>query len=258
LITLPSPSIDRTSRSSIGASAALSAAAVLARAPPGSLTWWRPAPSARPDALAPGGVPCGASISLSYDGPLLLVGFLAAGGGGARVGVDVLRTARAAAALAGAGGGDGGDGAPLLRAVGAGRLPTPPGAPLPPATLFALRWTLMEAVLKARGEGLAVAGAAEVALGGARPRAGGGGCGTRTWAAALSGKEGASDAGALRRRAGEAAAEAARGAGAPLAAEVIGAFTGGGEGGGGTWEAAVYRAREGLGEEVVFAVAVAV
>ncbi len=264
VLHLPSPSFDRGIRSSIGASAALSAAAALSSLPLARLSWARVGPTARPDAvLSPGGAPCGASISLSYDGPLLLVGFARACGGGGRVGVDVLRCARAAAALEAAGGGDGG--ARLLRARG-GRLPAPAGPPLPPATLFALRWTLMEAVLKARGEGLGVAGAAEAVLEGAEEdgeedegRGGGGGAGgvrgARVWEAAVCG-EGAP---ALQAGAAQAAAAAAAaggdsgGSGAgvrPLGTTLLAAFKGAG------WRAAVYAAEAAEGP-FVFAVATA-
>ena len=262
VLHLPAPSFDRGTRSSIGASAALSAAAALSSLPLARLSWARVGPTARPDALlSPGGAPCGASISLSSDGPLLLVGFARACGGGGRVGVDVLRCARAAAALEAAGGGDGG--ARLLRARG-GRLPAPSGPPLPPATLFALRWTLMEAVLKARGEGLGVAGAAEAVLEGAEEegeeeegRGGGGGAGgvraARVWEAAVCG-EGAP---ALQAGAAQAAAAAAggdsggSGAGVrPLGTTLLAAFKGAG------WRAAVYAAEAAAGP-FVFAVATA-
>ena len=159
--------LPRQQRSSIGASAALSLAASLSGLPADALAWTRASPHAKPRAEHQGTKI--ASVSLSYDGCALLAGFAASPH--ARLGVDVLSVARAA--LVSATEGDGGEG--LLRRIGCGTLTLPttalvlpcPTAPLSPPLLFALRWTLVEAVLKARGEGLGVVGAAGAVLAGA-------------------------------------------------------------------------------------------
>ncbi len=259
------PSLERAARSSVGARAALSAAAALTGAPLADLLWARAHASARPDAVRlQRGAPSGATASLSYDGPLLLLGFAVAAACGGRVGVDVLRCSRAAAALAAAGGGCG-DGAPLLRARAGGRLPTAPaGRALPPAALFALRWTLLEAVLKARGEGLAVEGAAEAVLEGAEEARAAPRAAPRAWAGALRGD--AADALGSAAAAAAAAAVAAAAGGATseiestsalpvaaLAAEALAEYQGPG------WRAAVFFAAAGPedGGDAVFTVAVA-
>ena len=166
LVLLP-PSLPRQQRSSIGASAALSLASALSGRPVDALAWTRASPHAKPRAEHLGATI--ASINLSYDGCALLAGFAASPH--ARLGVDVLSVARAARVSAAEG--DGGEG--LLRRIGCdisilstytSALPCP-SAHVSPPILFALRWTLVEAVLKARGEGLGVVGAAGAVFAGA-------------------------------------------------------------------------------------------
>ena len=171
----------RAEQRSVGCACALGLASSLTGAPLAGLAWARACPLSKPQ-VVPATSSAGATpapllpINISHEGRLLAVAFSpppCAGSACLRLGVDVQCLQRAARALA----------APhadaLLRSPGgaAGALPTPralAGAPADSALLFSLRWTLMEAVLKARGGGLAEEGAGAAVLSAAMELAEGG------------------------------------------------------------------------------------
>ena len=164
-----------------GAACALGLAGALSGAPLAALAWRRACALSKPQATLASAPPPPAGppllpLNLSHEGRLLAVAFLPPPAPAARcLGVDVMSTARGARALATAAASGDCAGEALLRGCSGGdrsgsapsRLPTPralAGAAAAPARLFAARWTLMEAVLKARGQGLAVQGAGAAVL----------------------------------------------------------------------------------------------
>jgi hypothetical protein len=174
----------------VGGACALGLASCLTGAPLASLAWRRACPLSKPQVTAAAAAPAAPllpllPVNLSHEGRLLAVAFLppapAQGAQQRCLGVDVQGVARAARALASAAATGDATGEALLRGgsctgAGAGALPTPralasgsgssgsAGGGAASPLLFAARWTLMEAVLKARGQGLAVQGAGAAVL----------------------------------------------------------------------------------------------
>jgi phosphopantetheinyl transferase len=171
---------DREEQRFVGRSFALSLASSLTGLPAASLAWERPSALSKPHVVCSSSSSGGSSapvagINISHEGRLLAVAFAAApsaSGAAPCIGVDAQSRGRAAAALASPYSGGGAGEALLLGGAGgtATALPTPralsatEGAGAECALLFSLRWTLMEAVLKAKGEGLAVEGAGAAVL----------------------------------------------------------------------------------------------
>jgi hypothetical protein len=187
----------RLARRGLGGDCALALAGALSGAPRAALSWARAHARAKPQALALGGgggssgaADAAAPVNLSHAGCVLAAAYGAPAA--ARIGVDAQSAARAERALAQRSAG-GALGAALLADEAAGgsgaALPWLPAgaAQLPAAVRLALRWTLMEAVLKARGQGLAVEGAGAAVLAGAvRVDGGAAQLAPRVWGACIS------------------------------------------------------------------------
>jgi hypothetical protein len=170
VVVLPLGAADAAGRAAARRAGALLArhvAARLARCDAGAVAWARAGALSKPFAelvTAPG-VPI-AALSLSYAAAAVACAFCR--DARASVGVDVIAISRAAEAAPGARALLGGAlVAPLGAAAGAPVDTESTAPPLSPAA-FALRWTLIEAVLKARGAGFAVDGAARAVVAEAR------------------------------------------------------------------------------------------
>lgn len=168
LFTLPAHHLPTSARDlrdchrEVGETLALSLASTLTGLPLQTLSWKRATPISKPHVYAAGSSLPVSSVNLTHDGAYIAIAFSPnphdpSGG----VGVDLLRVSRVRRVIEGMGCG----GTSLILGTTMGGtvagtpMPSPPTLSTDPALLFAFRWTLMEAVLKARGEGLAVEGA---------------------------------------------------------------------------------------------------
>lgn len=155
----------------VGETLALSLTSTLSGLPLQTLSWKRATPLSKPHVYAAGSSLPVSSVNLTHDGACIAIAFSPNPHDPSRgVGVDLLRVSRVRRAIEGMGCG----GTSLILGTTMGGtvadtpMPSPPTLSTDPALLFAFRWTLMEAVLKARGEGLAVEGAGVRVLGEAR------------------------------------------------------------------------------------------
>jgi phosphopantetheinyl transferase len=168
LLTDESREHQRTS----GAGLALGLAHSLTGLPLAQLSWVRACPLSKPQVLHQSNPTPVAAINLSHEGALLAAAFCvptSSAAAPASLGVDLQSLARAQAALASPHSGGPAGEALLLQghSLTAGQslpLPSCCASSASSALLFAVRWTLMEAVLKARGSGLASQGAAAAVL----------------------------------------------------------------------------------------------
>jgi len=205
LFTLPGPlplgarELRETQRR-VGETLALSLTSTLTSLPLQALSWRRATPLSKPYVCGPASPYPVSTLNLSHDGAFLALAF-SPPPSQRGVGVDLVRVSRVRDTIGGMGCG----GTSLILgaapAAPVPSLPSPPTVSTDPALLFALRWTIMEAVLKARGEGLAVEGAGLRVLGEAREEEGWGGnldgtgCGAHTtfpsvWGATFPGEGG--------------------------------------------------------------------